>query len=253
MPDHEGTLVGKVALVTGGSRRIGREIALRLARAGAAVAVNARTSRREVDAVVAEVTAAGGTAVPVLADITDPQANAARVEATVRALGRLDIVVHSAVVRERAKLQDLDVTKWRAALSVVLDGAFLTAKHAAPHLARNGGTIIMIGGGTAFTGAASPAVPTAKAGLVGLVRSLAVALGPDGITVNLVSPGRIESEEDPAERRQDLARGRPDDQIPLRRPGAPSDVADVVVALARRDFRYVTGQTIHVSGGFYMG
>ena len=80
-----------------------------------------------------------------------------------------------------------------------------------------------------------------------------LALGPDGITVNLVSPGRIESDEDPAERRHELARSRPDDQIPLRRPGAPSDVADVVVALARSDFRYVTGQTIHVSGGFYMG
>ena len=249
MPDHGGTLAGKVALVTGGSRRIGKEIALRLARAGAAVAINARTSRREVDAVVAEIAAAGGTAVPALADITDPQANAAMIDATVRSLGRLDIVVHSAVVRQRAKLADLDLASWRAALAVVLDGGFLTA----PHLARGGGTIIMIGGGTAFTGAASPAVPTAKAGLVGLVRSLAVALGPDGITVNLVSPGRIESHEDPAERRHELARSRPDDQIPLRRPGAPSDVADVVVALARSDFRYVTGQTIHVSGGFYMG
>jgi 3-oxoacyl-[acyl-carrier protein] reductase len=253
MPDHERPLAGKVALVTGGSRRIGREIALRLARAGAAVAVNARTSRREVDAVVAEITAAGGTAVPALADITDPQANATMVDAAVRALGRLDIVVHAAVAREHARLPELDLAKWRAALAVVLDGGFLTAKHAAPHLARGGGTIIMIGGGTAFTGAASPAVPTAKAGLVGLVRSLAVALGPDGITVNLVSPGRIEAEEDPAERKRDLARGRPDAQIPLRRPGAPADVADVVVALARSDFRYVTGQTIHVSGGFYMG
>ena len=197
MPDHGGTLAGKVALVTGGSRRIGKEIALRLARAGAAVAVNARTSRREVDAVVAEIAAAGGTAMPALADITDPQANAAMIDATVRSLGRLDIVVHSAVARERARLADLDLASWRAAL--------------------------------------------------------AVALGPDGITVNLVSPGRIESEEDPAERRHELARTRPDDQIPLRRAGTPSDVADVVVALARSDFRYVTGQTIHVSGGFYMG
>lgn len=253
MPEQERTLAGKVALVTGGSRRIGKAIALRLAGAGAAVAVNARTSRREVDAVVTEIAAAGGTAMPALADITDPVANFAMIDATVRALGRLDIVVHSAVLRERAQLADLDLAKWRAALAVVLDGAFLTAKHAMPHLARGGGTIIMIGGGTAFTGAASPAVPTAKAGLVGLVRSLAVALGPDGITVNLVSPGRIESEDDPAERRHELARTRPDDQIPLRRPGTPSDVADVVVALARSDFRYVTGQTIHVSGGFYMG
>jgi 3-oxoacyl-[acyl-carrier protein] reductase len=253
MPAHDGSLAGKVALVTGGARRIGREIALRLAGDGAAVAVNAHTSRRDVDSVVAEIAAAGGRAIPAMADITDAAANAAMVDATVTALGQLDVVVHCAVRREHAALQNLDLAAWRSALSIVLDGAFLTAKHAAPHLARSGGTIIMIGGGTAFTGAPSPAVPTAKAGLIGLVRSLAVALGPEGITVNLVSPGRIESDDDPAERKRTLASLRPDDQIPLRRPGAPADVADVVVALARREFRYVTGQTIHVSGGFYMG
>jgi 3-oxoacyl-[acyl-carrier protein] reductase len=197
MPAHESSLAGKVALVTGGSRRVGRTIALRLAAEGAAVAVNARTWRHEVDAVVDEITAAGGKAVAALADITDPAANAVMVDAAVHALGRLDIVVHCAVVRQRARLEELDLAGWRAPLAVVLDG-FLTVKHAVPYLARAGGTIIMIGGGTAFTGAASPAVPTAKAGLVGLVRSLAVALGPQGITVNLVSPGRIEADEDSA-------------------------------------------------------
>jgi len=253
MPARDGALAGKVALITGGARRIGREIALRLARDGAAVAINARRSRNEVDAVVAEIKAAGGTAVPVLADITDPAANAAMVEAAVRALGRLDIVVHNAVAREHASLSDLDLTRWRAALSVVLDGAFLTAKHAAPHLERSGGTIIMIGGGTGFTGAPSPAVPTAKAGLVGLMRSIAVELGPKGVTANMVSPGRIEAEEDSAERKLNLAKLRPDATIPLRRPGTIAEVADTVVALARPDFRYVTGQVIHLTGGFYMG
>jgi 3-oxoacyl-[acyl-carrier protein] reductase len=253
MSAHNGALQGKVALVTGGSRRIGRAIVLRLAREGAAVAVNARTSRNEVDGVVAEVESAGGTAMAALADITDAEANAAMIDATVRTLGRLDIVVHNAVVREHGRLEDLDVSSWRAALSVVLDGAFLTAKHAAPHLARTGGTIIMIGGTTGFTGASGPATPTAKAGLVGLVRSLAVALGPKGVTANLVSPGRIEAEDDPAQRKAELAKGRPNSLIPLGRPGNPSDIADVVAALARGDFRYVTGQTIHVTGGFYMG
>ena len=253
MPAHEGSLAGKVALVTGGARRIGREIALRLANEGAAVAVNAQKSRQEVESVVSAIVAGGGKAMPAIADITDAAASAAMIKNTVDVLGRLDIIVHNAVKREHAALENLDLTAWRNALSVVLDGAFLTAKHAAPHLARAGGTIIMIGGGTAFTGASSPAVPTAKAGLVGLVRSLAVALGPKGITVNLVSPGRIESDDDPAARKAMLAKSRPDDQIPLRRPGAPIDVADVVVALARPEFRYVTGQTIHVSGGFYMG
>jgi len=166
MTVREGSLAGKVALVTGGARRIGREIALRLAREGAAVAVNAHTSREEVEAVVAAIKSSGGSAMAALADITDPAANAAMVDAVVRTLGRLDIVVHNAVAREHAELADLDLARWRAALAVVLDGAFLTAKHAAPHLERVGGTIIMIGGATGFTGAPSPAVPTAKAGLV---------------------------------------------------------------------------------------
>jgi 3-oxoacyl-[acyl-carrier protein] reductase len=253
MSARDGSLAGKVALITGGSRRIGREIALRLAAEGAAVAVNARTSRAEVDGVVGEIKAAGGNAVAAMADITDPAANAAMVETAVRAFGRLDIVVHNAVAREHASLQDLDLARWHAALAVVLDGAFLTAKHAAPHLERTQGTIIMVSGGTGFTGAPSPAVPTAKAGLVGLMRSLAVALGPKGITANMVAPGRIEAEEDSAERKRGLAQLRPDESIPLRRPGTPAEVADAVVALARRDFRYVTGQVIHLTGGFYMG
>jgi 3-oxoacyl-[acyl-carrier protein] reductase len=253
MSVRTGSLTAKVALVTGGARRIGREIALRLAQEGAAVAVNARTSRDEVDAVVATIKSNGGRAMAAIADITDPTANAAMIEAVVGTMGRLDIVVHNAVAREHAELEQLDLARWRAALSVVLDGAFLTAKHAAPHLERVAGTIIMIGGATGFTGGSSPAVPTAKAGLVGLMRSLAVALGPKGVTANMVSPGRIEADDDPAERKRGLAKLRPDELIPLRRPGTPAEIADTVVALARRDFSYVTGQVIHASGGFYMG
>jgi 3-oxoacyl-[acyl-carrier protein] reductase len=246
-------LEGKVALVTGGSRRIGKAIALKLAASGAAIAVNARSSRDEVDATVAEIEKSGGRAISALADITDEAANRRMVEHAVAALGRLDIVVHNAVVREHGALEELDLARWRSALSVVLDGAFLTAKHAAPHLARVGGTLIMIGGTTAYTGGRGPATPTAKAGLGGLVKSLAVALGPRGVTANLVSPGRIEAEDDATERKAELSKGRPDNLIPLRRPGAPADVADVIVALAGPQFRYVTGQTVHVTGGFYMG
>lgn len=136
---------------------------------------------------------------------------------------------------------------------MILDGAFLLSKYAVPHMRADGGSIVFIGGTTAFTGAASLIRPTGKAGLVGLTRSLALNLGPEGIRVNLVSPGRIESPDDPPERRAHYAGNRPVERIPLRRAGAPEDIADAVAAIAGDDMRYVTGQTIHATGGFYMG
>lgn len=246
-------LAGMVALVTGGSRRIGREICLRLARDGAAVAINAHTSRQEVGDVVAAITSAGGRAMPALADISDQRANAAMVDSVVAAFGRLDIVVHNAVNREHGSFEELTLDAWRAAQAVVVDGAFLTIKFAAPHLVRAKGSIVLVGGTTAFTGAPGPATPTAKSALVGLMRSLAVAYGPSGVRANLVSPGRVEAVDDPADRKAELARGRPDSQIPLRRPGRPAEIASVVAALAGPDFSYVTGQVIHATGGYFMG
>ena len=253
MISSDGRLSGRVALVTGGARRIGRAIVQRLARDGAAVAVNARTSADDVAEVVDDIRRTGGRAMPALADITDADANSRMVEAVFAEFGRLDIVVHNAVVREHNRLLDLDLATWRAAISVVLDGAFLTAKHAASHLEASGGTLIMIGGASGFVGGDGPATPTAKAGLMGLVRSLSLELGPLGVTANLVSPGRIEADDDRPERKAWMAGVRPDSQIPLRRPGHPNDIADVVAAMAGPDFRYVTGQVVHVTGGFYMG
>lgn len=246
-------LQGRVALVTGGSRRIGREICLRLARDGAAVAVNARVSRDEAEQVAGEIKQAGGRAIVALGDVSAEASCREVVAAAVAAFGRLDIVVHNAVVREHRRLEDLDLAKWRAANAVVLDGAFLAAKYAAPHLEKHGGTIILVAGASAFVGSPGPATPAAKSGLVGLARSLAQALGPKGVTANVISPGRIEDASDPQERRAMLAGGRPDTSIALRRPGTPVEVANVVAAFASDDFRYVTGQILHVTGGFYMG
>jgi len=246
-------LAGKVALVTGGSRRIGREICLRLARDGAAIAVNARASLQEADSVVREIEALGGRAMAAMADIADEAANKAMIDQIVARFGRLDIVVHNAVNREHGSFEELDLAAWRAAQAVVVDGAFLTARNAAPHLARTGGSIVLISGATAFTGAKGPATPTAKSALVGLMRSLAVTYGPQGVRANLISPGRIEAEDDADERKAELARGRPDSQIPLRRPGRPAEIANVVAAVAGPDFSYVTGQVVHATGGFFMG
>jgi len=249
----DGPLSGKAALITGGSRRIGREIALRLARDGAAVAVNARSSRAEAEAVVAEIEAAGGRAVAAMGDITDQAQSAVVVDTVVKAFGRLDILVHNAVSREHGTIETLELDEWRKALSVVLDGAFLSVKHAAPHLQKQGGAIVFIGGASAFLGSSGPATPTAKSGLVGLTRSLAGVMGPKDVTVNLLSPGRIEADDDPAARRAHLGGSRPVDKIPMARVGTPADVAGAVAVLVGPDFRYVTGQTIHLAGGLVMG
>jgi 3-oxoacyl-[acyl-carrier protein] reductase len=242
-----------VALVTGGSRRIGREICLRLARDGAAIAVNARASRAETDEVVDAISAAGGRAVIAMGDITQEDSCRAVIASAVDAFGRLDILVHNAVQREHRRIDALDLDAWRKANAVVLDGAFLASKYAAPHMTRQGGRILLISGASAFVGSSGPATPAAKAGLVGLARSLARALGPQGVTANVISPGRIEDVSDSQDRRAMLAGGRPDDSIPLQRPGTPADVANVVAAMASDDFAYVTGQVLHVTGGFYMG
>lgn len=246
-------LNGKAALVTGSSRRIGKAIAMQLARAGASVAINARTSREEAQAVVDEIRAMGGRAMLALADVTDPAATKTMCDAIAAEFGSLDIVVHNAVVREHSPIELLELETWRQTLSVVLDGAFLCAKHAVPHMARSGGgSILFIGGASAFVGSTGPAIPTAKSGLVGLTRSLAVALGPKGIRVNLLSPGRIEAQEDDPLRSATVAKSRPDEAIPLRRAGTLDDVARSACSLVGPDFAYLTGQTVHLAGGLVM-
>jgi 3-oxoacyl-[acyl-carrier protein] reductase len=250
----ERKLSGRVALVTGSSRRIGREIVLTLARAGANVIVHGRSNRDAAEAVRREAEAIGVKATVALCDVSQQESVRQMIEAVVAAHGRLDILVNNASVRRRRALADVTLAEWREVLGITLDGAFFCAQAAAPHLARGGtGRIINIGGDSAFTGATDHAhVIAAKAGLQGLTRALAADLAAQQVTVNMVSPGYIEaSEDDPkrtAERRQHYAI----DRIPLGHPGAPPNIAEVVTALASDGFGYVTGQTLHVNGGFLM-
>jgi 3-oxoacyl-[acyl-carrier protein] reductase len=243
-------LEGRVAIVTGASRNIGRAIACALASAGAAVVVNARSSGAQADAVAAEIAATGERAFAMLADVGDPVAVAALVDETVRRYGRLDVLVCNAAVRHEAPFAELGLADWHAALRVVLDGAFLCAQAALPQLrASDAASIVTIGGLTARTGAPRRAhVVAAKAGLEGLTRALAHDLGPDGITVNCVAPGLIETVRDgppPAHRAQRATA--------LGTRGAPEDVARAVRWLAGPAARFVTGQTLHVDGGASMG
>jgi 3-oxoacyl-[acyl-carrier protein] reductase len=250
--ERQGALAGQVALVTGGVRRIGRSIALALAREGAAIAVNAKSSRDEADDTVREIAAQGGTARAIMADVTD-EAEVARMVAEIgSALGPVDILINNAAVRRDGVFTTMSFADWRLVMAVVLDGAFLTSRAVIPGmLAKGHGTIINIGGVTGHTGAAGRAhVSAAKAGLVGLTKALAVEFGGNGITVNCVAPGRIGG---PRSANSGKGGAIPGGGHPLvGHEGDPEDVAAAVKLLCSPGGRFITGQTIHVSGGIYL-
>jgi 3-oxoacyl-[acyl-carrier protein] reductase len=253
MPDQK-PLAGRTAIVTGSGRRIGREMAEALARAGAAVVVNARSNAAEAGEVVAAIEKAGGRAVACLADVSRREDAERLVATAVETFGRLDILVNNAAVRARREVADITDEEWRRVVGVVLDGSFFLSRAAIPHLAKGGkGRIINIGGATAFTGADAHAhVVAAKAGLSGLTRALATELGRQGITVNMVSPGLVEAPGDDPKRSAERRHHYNMDKIALGRPAAPDDIAGAVVAIAGDGLAYLTGQTVHMNGGFYM-
>jgi len=247
-----GELTGQVALVTGGVRRIGRSIALALAREGAAIAVNAKSSHDEAADTVREVEAAGGAARVIMGDVTSEAEVARMVKEIAAMLGTVDILINNAAVRRDDAFTAMSFADWRLVMAVVLDGAFLMSRAVIPSmLAKGHGTIVNIGGLTAHTGASGRAhVSAAKAGLVGLTKALAVEFGGSGITVNCVAPGRIGGP-----RSANSGRGGviPGGGHPLvGREGEPQDIAAVVKLLCSPGGRYITGQTIHVNGGIYL-
>jgi len=245
-------LAGKVALVTGGARNIGRAIACALAAGGAAVMVNANTSHSDATHTVEMIKSGGGNAAAYFADVTDPAEVAKMVDAIVTQFGRLDILVNNAAVRSDTPFEKIKLEEWRRVISTVLDGAFLCTQSCLPHLIRAGGAaIVNIGGLTAHKGATGRAhVIAAKAGIAGMTRALALDLAPHDITVNCVVPGTIETVRGlpGAPPRPEDRRGLP----PIGRRGEPEEIAAVVRMLCGPNARYITGQTIHVNGGAFM-
>lgn len=244
-------LDGRVALVTGSARNIGRAIAVELARAGAAVVVHAKRSEAEADEVAGIIQSAGGRAHVELADVAAPDAVRALIGAAVRVFGGLDILVNNASTRREVDFACLDYAEWRDILSTTLDGAYLCCHAALPHLLQSSaGAVVNIGGLSAHLGSPRRAhVIAAKAGLVGLTRALAHDLAPHGITVNCVVPGQIETARPPgAAEPAHHAVGEP----PVGRRGRPEEVAATVRFLCGPGARYITGQTVHLSGGLFM-
>lgn len=249
--DPSRPLDGQVAIVTGGVRRIGRAIALAFARAGAGVVINARASRDEAEATAREVEALGVPALVHLADVTDEAAVAAMVGAVADRFGRIDILVNNAAIRREAAFAEMSLAEWREIMSVILDGAFLCSRAAVSHMiARRHGRIVNIGGVSAHTGAIGRAhVSTAKAGLTGFTRALAVEFASEGITVNCVAPGKIGGKRSST---SGSTAALPHGGMPLvEREGTPEDVAEVVLTLCGPAGGFITGQTIHVNGGLY--
>jgi 3-oxoacyl-[acyl-carrier protein] reductase len=247
-----GELEGRVALVTGAVRRIGRAIALALAGDGATLVINTRSSRAEADAVAAAIEARGGRALVHLADVTDEAAVQAMVDAALARFGRLDILVNNAADRQQTPLIEISLQQWRHITGIIIDGGFLCARACLPHMiAGGGGTVINIGGVSAHAGAHNRAhVITAKAALVGLTKAIAVEFADRGITANCVVPGRIGGRRSETSGESPTIGGGA--QPIVGRTGTPEEVAAVVRQLCLPASRYITGQTIHVSGGMYL-
>lgn len=245
-------LSGKVALVTGGSRGIGRAIALALGAQGAAVAVHYRSQSTAAQQVVESITAQGGRAVALPADLIQTGAADALVQAATDQLGAPDILINNAGEFTDSAVADMTDAVWRQTLALNLDAAFACTRACLPAMKqRRWGRIISISSQAAFVGSTYHAhYAAAKAGLSGFSYSLAKEVGAEGITVNMVAPGRIITDmlidHIPTREAEWLK------QTPLRRLGQPEEVAGAVVFLASNAAAYITGETIHVNGGVVM-
>ena len=239
----QSSLAGKVALVTGAARRIGRSVALSLASEGADVVVNYRGSKREADEVVAQIAAMGRRVVAVQGDVAKKNDVTALFAAVEKEFARLDILVNNAGMFFPAKFEELTEEQWDRILDTNLKSQFLCSQAAAPMLRRSGhGRIINFASlGGLLAGPAYTHYCVSKAGVIMLTRCLARALAPE-IAVNAIAPGTISFDGDAPELAEDFIR-----RAPLHRTGTAKDIDDVVVFLAQSPF--ITGQVIVVDGG----
>lgn len=242
-------LEGKVALVTGAARNIGRAIAMALAEAGATVAVNARAAKEDAEAVAKEIRDAGGKAEVFMADIADGKAVDAMVADIVKRHGKVDILVLNASIRKETAFIDMSYEEWRSLLSITLDGSFFCTKACLPSMIKaGGGSIVTLGGMTALSGAKKRVHGSVgKHGLWGMTRALAKELGEHQINVNCVAPGQMDTA-----RAADRSARAPVSNVPMGRRSTPEEVAGIVRYLCTPAAQMISGQLIYVDGGQQM-
>lgn len=242
----------RVALVTGGSRGIGKEIALTLGRAGARLAVSYRTNKLAAQKVVNALRAVRGHGIAIATDITDPRRVKELIDAVVRHFGRLDILVNNVGDFEWKPVIDSSPEEWHAILASNLSSVYYTSKFVLPVMRRQRwGRMInlgAVGAERAFGQAKISAFSAAKAGMVAFSRSLALEEACHGITVNVVNPAIIDDKELSREEAERIA----DARYPIGRPATAQDVADAVKFFASEEASFITGQVLNVSGGWLL-
>ncbi len=241
-----------VALVTGASRGIGKAIALRLARDGFDVAVNFLKMEREAEEVVTSIENLGRSSQTYRTDVADFESVLRMVERIEENLGDISVLINNAGFYQRGNFMDLSPEEWHRTIDVNLTGCFNCAKAVVPKMKKKGkGSIVSISSMLGFKGTSHGAhYSVSKAGIIALTKSLALELSPFGIRVNAVAPGAIETEiiaHDTPEQRQKRI-----DATPVRRVGQPEDIASAVSFLVSEEASYITGETVHVNGGFLM-
>ncbi len=245
-------LTGKVAVVTGASKGIGASIALHLAAEGAAVVVNYASSKAGAERVVAEITGKGGRAIAVQADVAK-QADISRLFAeTKKAFGRLDVLVNNAGLYEFAPLENVTPEHFHKQFDLNVLGLILATQEAVKHFGPEGGAVINLSSVVATAAPPNSSVYSAtKAAVDAVTRSLAKELGPRKIRVNAINPGMVETEGlHAAGFSEGDFRKQIEAQTPLGRIGQPQDIGPAAVFLASGDAGWITGETLHIAGGF---
>ena len=243
-----GLLAGKAALVTGASRGIGAAIAQRLARDGCAVALTYSASADKAEAVVREIEAAGGRAMALAADASDAAAVVAAIDTAAQRFGRLDILVNNAGMGIAATIDEIKLADYDHTFAVNVRGVFVAMQAAARHMER-GGRIITIGSinGDRIPFAGGAVYAATKAAVAGLTRGVARDLGPRGITVNVIQPGPVDTDMNPADGPWASAAKA---AMALGEYGAPDDVAALTAFIASPEARFITGASLNIDGGY---